>query len=138
MNTDLQPRSPPNHTLKCGSARKRSARTSAIRRCCWSMHALRAFRGTRGADRSRCRAHPGRPESFLQTNLAGDGTMLAPEILRERFDSLLKGRQPSQTVMYCGSGVTACHNLLAMEHAGRGADFYPGLVRMVGRPVPPD
>ncbi len=38
--------------------------------------------------------------------------------------------------MYCGSGVTACHNLLALEHAGlTGARIYPGLVeRMVHRP----
>jgi thiosulfate/3-mercaptopyruvate sulfurtransferase len=70
---------------------------------------------------------PGAVNHFFKTNLAGDGTMLAPEILRERFDSLLNGRQPSQAVMYCGSGVTACHNLVAMEHAGLGgARLYPG------------
>jgi thiosulfate/3-mercaptopyruvate sulfurtransferase len=70
---------------------------------------------------------PGAVNHFFKTNLAGDGTMLAPEVLRERFDSLLNGRQPSQVVMYCGSGVTACHNLVAMGHAGLGgARLYPG------------
>jgi thiosulfate/3-mercaptopyruvate sulfurtransferase len=40
---------------------------------------------------------------------------------------LLGGRAPGEAVMYCGSGVSACHNLLAMEHAGlRGAKLYPG------------
>ncbi len=70
---------------------------------------------------------PGAVNHFFKTNLAGDGTMLAPEALRSTFDSLMKGRDPSAVVMYCGSGVTACHNLLAMEHAGRpGARLYAG------------
>ena len=38
--------------------------------------------------------------------------------LRTAFGSVLEGRNPTETVMYCGSGVTACHNLLAMAHAG--------------------
>ena len=53
--------------------------------------------------------------------------MLAPEVLRQNFERLLKGRDTSEVVMYCGSGVTACHNLLAMEHAGMtGARLYVG------------
>jgi thiosulfate/3-mercaptopyruvate sulfurtransferase len=40
---------------------------------------------------------------------------------------VLGDRSADQTVMYCGSGVTACHNLLAMEHAGlRGAKLFAG------------
>jgi thiosulfate/3-mercaptopyruvate sulfurtransferase len=40
---------------------------------------------------------------------------------------VLAGHDPEQTVMYCGSGVSACHNLLAMEHAGlRGSRLYAG------------
>ncbi len=70
---------------------------------------------------------PGAVNHFFKTNLAHDGTMLAPEALRQNFDSLLKGRNTSEVVMYCGSGVTACHNLLAMEHAGLpGARLYAG------------
>lgn len=47
--------------------------------------------------------------------------------LRDEFESLLHGLAPSQVVLSCGSGVTACHNLLAMEHAGlHGARIYAG------------
>ena len=53
--------------------------------------------------------------------------MLPPEQLREQFQRVIGGRRPEQVVMYCGSGVTACQNLLAMEHAGLpGARLYPG------------
>ncbi len=64
---------------------------------------------------------------FYKLNLADDGTMLPVETLREKLEAALGGKQPDQAVMYCGSGVTACHNLLAMEHAGlTGARLYPG------------
>jgi thiosulfate/3-mercaptopyruvate sulfurtransferase len=70
---------------------------------------------------------PGAVNHFFKRNLAGDGTMLAPEALRRNFESVLKGRDTSEVVMYCGSGVTACHNLLAMEHAGLpGVRLYAG------------
>ena len=70
---------------------------------------------------------PGAVNHFFKTNLAGDGTMLAPDALRQNFNGVLKGRDPSEVVMYCGSGVTACHNLLALEHAGLpGARLYAG------------
>jgi thiosulfate/3-mercaptopyruvate sulfurtransferase len=70
---------------------------------------------------------PGAANHFFKTNLADDGTMLPAEKVREAFDRMLKGRDPSEAVMYCGSGVTACQNLLAMEHAGlAGARLYPG------------
>lgn len=53
--------------------------------------------------------------------------MRPPEDLRASFSQVLEGRDPKEVVMYCGSGVTACHNLLAMEHAGlHGARLYPG------------
>jgi thiosulfate/3-mercaptopyruvate sulfurtransferase len=70
---------------------------------------------------------PGAANHFYQTNLAADGTMLPASQLRERFTDLLGGRRPDQVVMYCGSGVTACQNLLAMAHAGlHGTRLYPG------------
>ncbi len=53
-----------------------------------------------------------------------DGTWKSPEHQRSRFQNL--GR-PTDVVMYCGSGVTACANLFAMELAGlSGAKLYPG------------
>ena len=70
---------------------------------------------------------PGAVNHFFKSNLADDGTMLAPDALRQGFDRLLKGRDPAEAVMYCGSGVTACQNLLALEHAGLpGARLYVG------------
>ena len=70
---------------------------------------------------------PGAVNHSFRTNLAEDGTMLRADQLREAFLRVLNGRDASQAVMYCGSGVTACHNLLAMEHAGLpGARLYPG------------
>jgi thiosulfate/3-mercaptopyruvate sulfurtransferase len=70
---------------------------------------------------------PGAQNRFYRTNLAPDGTMLGPEALRAAFDQLLAGRDPHDAVMYCGSGVSACHNLLAMAHAGlSGSPLYVG------------
>lgn len=70
---------------------------------------------------------PGAANHFFRRNVAEDGTLLPREQLRAQFDALLDGRAPDQVVMYCGSGVTACQNLLAMEHAGLpGAKLYPG------------
>lgn len=70
---------------------------------------------------------PGAVNHFFKLNVAEDGTMLPREQLRATFDALLAGRPPEQAVMYCGSGVTACQNLLAMEHAGlTGTKLYPG------------
>lgn len=51
-------------------------------------------------------------------NVNGDGTFLPPERLRERLLASYGGVAPERTVHYCGSGVTACHNLLAQAIAG--------------------
>lgn len=70
---------------------------------------------------------PGAANHFYKSNLAADNTMLPAEALRAQFDTSLRGHTPAQTVMYCGSGVTACQNLLAMERAGLpGARLYVG------------
>lgn len=54
----------------------------------------------------------------MQLNLDGNGLFLPAEQLRLQFKTLLGHYAPGQVVHSCGSGVTACHNLLAMEHAG--------------------
>jgi thiosulfate/3-mercaptopyruvate sulfurtransferase len=70
---------------------------------------------------------PGALNHFFKTNIGDDGMMRAPEALRRTFADVLKGHAPSDAVMYCGSGVTACQNLLAMEHSGLpGARLYVG------------
>ena len=70
---------------------------------------------------------PGAANHFYQRNVTAEGVMLPVEQLRRQFEETLAGRSPDQVVMYCGSGVTACQNLLAMDHAGlRGAKLYAG------------
>ncbi|MBA1202322.1 sulfurtransferase [Pseudomonas capeferrum] len=61
---------------------------------------------------------PGAVCAAFTDNLGPDGRFLAPEQLRERFEAKLNGRAPEQIVAYCGSGVTACHNLFALALAG--------------------
>jgi len=70
---------------------------------------------------------PGSINWVFEENLDIDGTFLPPEALRENYQALLKGRAPWQVIHTSGSGVTACHNLLAMEVAGLpGSRLYPG------------
>ena len=61
---------------------------------------------------------PGARNFFYQRSLALDKTLKPADDLRWQWDEVLKGRDPRSVVMYCGSGVTACHNLLSMEVAG--------------------
>lgn len=70
---------------------------------------------------------PGAVNRPFEDNLDLDGTFQPPEALREEYQALLKGRAPWQVIHMCGSGVTACHNILAMEIAGLpGSRLYPG------------
>jgi thiosulfate/3-mercaptopyruvate sulfurtransferase len=76
----------------------------------------------------------------FQANLAASGEFLPPEQLRDQFLALIGKRAPEQVVHMCGSGVTACHNLLAMEHARlKGSKLYAGSwsewIRNKNRPV---
>jgi len=60
-------------------------------------------------------------------NLQPDGRFKSAEQLRAEFTGLLAGRDPAAIVHQCGSGITACHNLLSMEIAGlSGSRLYPG------------
>jgi len=61
---------------------------------------------------------PGAQCAVFTDNLGNDGRFLAPTALRERFDKLRGERPLENLVAYCGSGVTACHNLFAMSLAG--------------------
>jgi thiosulfate/3-mercaptopyruvate sulfurtransferase len=64
---------------------------------------------------------------FYRWNLNDQGTFRSPAELRALWAPTLAGTAPEQVVCYCGSGVTACHDLLALEHAGlSGARLYPG------------
>jgi len=70
---------------------------------------------------------PGALNRAFQLNLDSNGLFLSAEQLREQFNQLIGTTVPEQVVHYCGSGVTACHNLLAMEYAGlTGSKLYAG------------
>jgi len=70
---------------------------------------------------------PGALNRPLQLNLGADGLFKPASVLRQEFEAQLGGRAPGQVVHYCGSGVTACHNIFAMTVAGLpGAVLYPG------------
>jgi len=70
---------------------------------------------------------PGARNHPFARNLDGEGRFLPPEALRESLARSLEGVAPARTIAMCGSGVTACHLLLALEHAGLpGALLYPG------------
>ncbi|MEV2276057.1 sulfurtransferase [Nocardiopsis sp. NPDC049922] len=69
---------------------------------------------------------PGARSAEWPANLDGDGFLSSPDVLRERFAAL--GADSAAVITaYCGSGVTACHDLLALEHAGyANTRLYPG------------
>ncbi|RQR66405.1 sulfurtransferase [Burkholderia sp. Bp9125] len=70
---------------------------------------------------------PGALNRFFKDNLGADGRFKTGHELRETFSTLLAGTEPNRVILQCGSGVTACHNALAMEIAGlHGASLYPG------------
>jgi thiosulfate/3-mercaptopyruvate sulfurtransferase len=82
---------------------------------------------------------PGARSLPTREHVGPDGHLLDRETLRERFASV--GIEPgTDVVSYCGSGVTACHNLLVLEHAGLGPGrLFPGSwsqwSRDPGRPI---
>ena len=63
---------------------------------------------------------PGARNMPFAGNLGADGKFLPPESLRQRWNVLLGSQPPTSVIAMCGSGVTACQNLLALEHAGLG------------------
>lgn len=70
---------------------------------------------------------PGAVNHYYQWNVSDDGVLLPAEVLREKFAGVLDSHPPEDAIVYCGSGVSACHNLLAMAHAGlAGAKLYVG------------
>lgn len=80
---------------------------------------------------------PGAKNRFFKDNLQPDGRFKDAATLRSEFAPLVT--DPERAIMQCGSGVTACHNLLALEVAGMpGAALYPGSwSEWVGDPARP-
>jgi thiosulfate/3-mercaptopyruvate sulfurtransferase len=70
---------------------------------------------------------PGALNRFNMDNVRGNGQFKAADELKADFQRVLGSRASAEVVNYCGSGVAACHNLLAMEVAGLpGAKLYAG------------
>jgi thiosulfate/3-mercaptopyruvate sulfurtransferase len=70
---------------------------------------------------------PGTVNLPFAENLEPDGRFKSPAALREKYLALLDGTSPARLVVHCGSGVTACHTLLALEIAKLdGASLYVG------------
>jgi thiosulfate/3-mercaptopyruvate sulfurtransferase len=63
---------------------------------------------------------PGAQSAPYAENLDENGLFLSKEKLLKRFQKLQSGINPERTVFYCGSGVTAAHNILAQVHSGLG------------------
>lgn len=60
-------------------------------------------------------------------NLDETGNFLSPGELASKYKEALGDKEPKQIIVHCGSGVTACHTLLALDHAGLGmASLYVG------------
>lgn len=70
---------------------------------------------------------PGARNRFFRDNLGPNGRFKPAQVLREEFAAIIGGGRPDEVVHQCGSGVSTCHNLLAMEIAGlAGSRLYPG------------
>ena len=82
---------------------------------------------------------PGAINRPFAENLDAHGRFKPPAQLREEFARALGGRPADSVAHMCGSGVTACHNLLAMEHAGLGGSqvFAPSWSGWVSDPAHP-
>jgi thiosulfate/3-mercaptopyruvate sulfurtransferase len=83
---------------------------------------------------------PGAINAPFTANLNAEGRFLPATVLARRWQGLLGARPARELVSMCGSGVTACHNLLALEIAGlSGARLYPGSwsewIRDPARPI---
>ncbi|MES2733163.1 MAG: sulfurtransferase [Bacteroidota bacterium] len=61
---------------------------------------------------------PGAINVPFRENLNADGFFLSPDRLRAKYESVFEQRHPDQVIVHCGSGVTACHTLLAITYAG--------------------
>lgn len=70
---------------------------------------------------------PGAENRFFRRNFDEEGCFKSPQDLQEEYQAILGEHKPNQVVHTCGSGVSACNNLLAMEVAGlSGSVLYPG------------
>lgn len=63
---------------------------------------------------------PGAVSAPCEENVSSEGNFLSQDFLRRRFEKLMKSVSSENVICYCGSGVTAAHNLFAIAYAGLG------------------
>ncbi len=63
---------------------------------------------------------PGAINIPFEENLNSEGLFLSPDALREKYANIFEHQSSEDVIVHCGSGITACHTLLAMEYAGYG------------------
>jgi thiosulfate/3-mercaptopyruvate sulfurtransferase len=78
---------------------------------------------------------PGARNHPFMGNLDAQGRFLPAATLRSRWLETLRGQSPSKTIAMCGSGVTACHNLLALPGARLYAGSWSEWIREAARPT---
>lgn len=61
---------------------------------------------------------PGAINIPYSENLDEEGLFLSPAVLKEKYNKFFEDKRPENTIIHCGSGVTACHTLLALDYAG--------------------
>lgn len=61
---------------------------------------------------------PGAINVPFSENLNEDGFYKSPEVLAKKYNEIIGDKKPDNVIVHCGSGVTACHTLLAMDYAG--------------------
>lgn len=61
---------------------------------------------------------PGATNVPFTSNLNENGTYLSPENLKAKYQDIINDTKPENIIVHCGSGVTACHTILAMDYAG--------------------
>jgi thiosulfate/3-mercaptopyruvate sulfurtransferase len=132
LETEAKPRSPGN--FKAGAPLAVTVDVQAVERNLTTRdHVLidaRAADRYRGENETldRVGGHiPGALNHHYKENLTADGRFKTAHELRDAFSALVGATAPDRVVLQCGSGVTACHNALAMEIAGlHGAALYAG------------
>jgi thiosulfate/3-mercaptopyruvate sulfurtransferase len=132
LETEAKPRSPGN--FKAGAPLAVTVDVQAVERNLTTRdHVLidaRAADRYRGENETldRVGGHiPGALNHHYKDNLTAEGRFKTAHELRDAFGALVGGTAPDRVVLQCGSGVTACHNALAMEVAGlHGAALYSG------------
>ncbi|WP_320822742.1 sulfurtransferase [Reinekea sp.] len=116
--SNIQIKPNPDWTISAQALQDRAASTRVL-----DARALNRYKGEVEPLDAKAGHIPGAMNADFTKNLAADGRFLSPAGLADRFAALPDG----PLVCYCGSGVTACHNLLALTQSGRAMPtLYPG------------